>query len=97
MSSRIASSDQLGLRICGRKVVRPSPQPNKGRVSWAMEVGAAVDVWRHDGWWEGIVVQKESDDRIRVFFPGKQCFHLKSSASAFLFNCLSCMLLYSNA
>lgn len=72
LSSRIASSDQLGLRICGRKVVRPSPQPNKGRVSWAIEVGAAVDVWRHDGWWEGIVVQKESDDRIRVFFPGEK-------------------------
>lgn len=73
LSSKVASPDQLDLRIFGRTVVRPSPQSNnKTRGSWAVVVGTAVDVWRHDGWWEGIVVQKESDDRIHVFFPGEK-------------------------
>lgn len=68
----------MDLRIFGRTVVRPSPQSNnKTRGSWAVVVGTAVDVWRHDGWWEGIVVQKKSDDRIHVFFPGEQRFLFK--------------------
>ena len=71
-ASRVATPDRLGLRVCGRLVVRPSPQYNKGQVSWPVDVGTVVDVWRHDGWWEGIVVMKESDDRFCVYFPGMQ-------------------------
>lgn len=70
MSSRVASPDQLGLRGCGRTVLRPSPHPSRGRVSWVIIVGSVVDVWWHDGWWEGIVVHKESDDKFQVYFPG---------------------------
>ncbi|KAF3431835.1 hypothetical protein FNV43_RR26571 [Rhamnella rubrinervis] len=74
LASRVASPDQLGLRTCGRTVVRPSLQSIRGRVSWVIDVGTVVDVWWHDGWWEGIVVHKESDDRLQVYFPGeKQC------------------------
>lgn len=70
MASKIASPDQLGLRTSGRTVVRPSPQSSRGRVSWVIDVGTVVDVWWHDGWWEGIVVHKESDDGLQVYFPG---------------------------
>lgn len=74
MASKVASSDQLGLRMCGRTVVRPVPQSNNGQASWVVDVGTVVDVWWHDGWWEGIVFQKESDYRFHVFFPGVHDF-----------------------
>ncbi|KAE8100746.1 hypothetical protein FH972_018609 [Carpinus fangiana] len=72
LASRVAAPDHLGLRISGRATVRPPPQCNKGRVSWAVDVGAVVDVWRHDGWWEGIVVQKKAEDELHVYFPGEK-------------------------
>lgn len=71
LASRVAAPDVLGLRICGRTTVRPSPcSSNKGRVSWAFDVGSLVDAWWHDGWWEGIVLKKESENKIHVYFPG---------------------------
>lgn len=39
-------------------------------MSWGLDVGTAVDVWRHDVWQEGIIIHKESEDRFGVYFPG---------------------------
>lgn len=70
-ASRVAASDQLGLRINGRLVIRP--QPSKGsKAALVYNVGTIVDVWWHDGWWEGIIVQKESEDKLRVYLPGEK-------------------------
>ncbi|GJT79689.1 agenet domain-containing protein [Tanacetum coccineum] len=70
LSTRVADDDQLGIRHSGRMKIRPSRLPNKSDVSIA-NVGCIVDAWLHDGWCEGIVVHKESDDKIHVYFLGR--------------------------
>lgn len=72
LATRIAAPDQLGIRICGRTIIRPPPEFNKGGVSCGLDVGTAVDVWWHDAWQEGIVVHKESEDRFHIYFPGER-------------------------
>ncbi|TKY69370.1 hypothetical protein E2542_SST05643 [Spatholobus suberectus] len=72
LASRIAVPDNLGLRMCGRAMVRPAPPANKHELSWAGDVGSIVDTWWHDGWWEGIVVQKDSEANYHVYFPGEK-------------------------
>uniref|UniRef100_A0A2P2JQZ8 BAH domain-containing protein n=3 Tax=Rhizophora mucronata TaxID=61149 RepID=A0A2P2JQZ8_RHIMU len=72
LASRIADPDLLGIRVFGRNIVRPCSLLNKGSVSEVIDVGTAVDVWWHDAWWEGIVIQKESGDRVHVYFPGEK-------------------------
>lgn len=59
----------MGIRINGRLVIRPQPG-NGGKAASVYNVGTVVDVWWHDGWWEGIVLQEESGDKLRVFLPG---------------------------
>ncbi|GLT76628.1 hypothetical protein SLA2020_482800 [Shorea laevis] len=71
LASRVANPDQLGIRVCGRTTVRPSPLLNQGRVSLIVDVGTVVDAWWHDGWWEGIVVKKYAEDKLHVYFPGE--------------------------
>ncbi|GAB2226581.1 hypothetical protein Droror1_Dr00022392 [Drosera rotundifolia] len=71
-ASRVAVQDVLGLRINGRTTVRPATALQDGKVSWVIDVGAVVDAWWHDGWWEGIVIEKECREKIRVYFPGEK-------------------------
>ncbi|GFZ21409.1 agenet and bromo-adjacent homology (BAH) domain-containing protein [Actinidia rufa] len=72
LASKIAVPDPLGLRMYGRTTIRPTPPSNKGKVPLFLSAGTVVDVWWHDGWWEGIVLQKESEDKICVYFPGEK-------------------------
>ncbi|RZB98931.1 uncharacterized protein LOC114422899 isoform X2 [Glycine soja] len=72
LASRIAVADCLGLRMRGRTMVRPDPPSNKRELSWVGDVGFVVDAWWHDGWWEGIVVQKDSEANYHVYFPGEK-------------------------
>lgn len=71
LASRIAVRDEMGVRVCGRTTIRPSLS-HEGNVSRVFNIGAIVDVWWHDGWWEGIVIHKESDDKFQVYFPGEK-------------------------
>ncbi|KAL6573678.1 hypothetical protein OROHE_002137 [Orobanche hederae] len=66
---RLAKSDALGIRSSGRTIVRPTSPFDKGRFSGVVNVGCVVDAWWHDGWWEGIVMKKESEDCLYVYFP----------------------------
>ncbi|KAK1374578.1 BAH domain-containing protein [Heracleum sosnowskyi] len=72
LSSRVALPDEWGLRINGRTTVRPAPVFNKSCDALVVKDGSAVDVWWHDGWWEGIIIQKESGDNFLVYFPGEK-------------------------
>ncbi|OMO90258.1 hypothetical protein CCACVL1_07437 [Corchorus capsularis] len=71
LASRVAVPDPVGIRISGRPAIRPSPQCPKGSAS-CIVVGSVVDVWWHDGWWEGIVVKNDSEDKLHVYFPGEK-------------------------
>ncbi|XVE91411.1 hypothetical protein REPUB_Repub01dG0007200 [Reevesia pubescens] len=71
LASRVAVPDQAGIRICGRTTIRPSSQYPKGSAS-CIHVGSVVDVWWHDGWWEGIIFEKDSEDKFHVYFPGEK-------------------------
>ncbi|XP_047941141.1 uncharacterized protein LOC125188379 isoform X6 [Salvia hispanica] len=72
LASRIARPDAFGIRLSGRTTVRPTLSSEKGNISCAVTIGTVVDAWRHDGWWEGIVVKKESEDRFNVYFPDEK-------------------------
>jgi hypothetical protein len=68
LASKVVLLDDMGLRVPERTKIRP--QLNKRGMSFVGDVGYIVDAWWHDGWWEGIVVQKESDIKYHVYFPG---------------------------
>ncbi|PPS00407.1 hypothetical protein GOBAR_AA20252 [Gossypium barbadense] len=70
LATKVATSDEVGIRVSGRTTIRPSSQFTKGSTS-CIGVGSVVDVWWHDGWWEGLVVQ-ELEDKFRVHFPGEK-------------------------
>ncbi|KAF3674974.1 hypothetical protein FXO38_04969 [Capsicum annuum] len=71
LTSKLAAADAFGARISGRSTLRPSPISNTGK-AWAVNIGCIVDAWWHDGWWEGIVVEKESEDKLRVYLLGEK-------------------------
>jgi len=67
---RVAAPDEIGLRILGRSMIRPSQQSRECEVPKEVDVGTVVDAWWNEGWWEGIVVRRESEGRLGVYFPG---------------------------
>ncbi|CAH1416885.1 unnamed protein product [Lactuca virosa] len=73
LSSRVGVDDEFGMRLSGRMTVRPSRMLKKSDVLVDVDVGCVVDAWWNDGWWEGIVVDKELEgkngNRIHVYFP----------------------------
>ncbi|XP_059307103.1 uncharacterized protein LOC132058784 [Lycium ferocissimum] len=70
-SSKVAASDKLGMRYIGRRTVRP--RPPEGSSDHSFEVGAAVDAWWSDGWWEGVVAgfNDRRSGHLQVYFPGE--------------------------
>lgn len=71
-ASRAAAPDKLG--ILGRLTVRPCPP--KVLTDFFLEIGAAVDAWWSDGWWEGVItgVEISGPDTVQVYFPGEGRF-----------------------
>jgi hypothetical protein len=69
MMTRVAKPDHLGIRLPGRPMVRPQRVQDKKTTS-IFEVGAILDAWWHDGWWEGILLRVENVGRLQVYFPG---------------------------
>ncbi|KAL0396808.1 UNVERIFIED_CONTAM: hypothetical protein Scaly_0129200 [Sesamum calycinum] len=65
----ISHTRRTGIRLSGRSTVRPTLPSEISGVAGVLNVGSVVDAWWHDGWWEGIVVKKESEDRLHVYFP----------------------------
>ncbi|KAM3328127.1 hypothetical protein P3S68_033589 [Capsicum galapagoense] len=70
-SYRVADSGKLGMRCTGLLTIRPRPPEDFSDCSF--EVGAAVDAWWSDGWWEGVVVDFDvyGSGHLQVFFPGE--------------------------
>lgn len=66
----MAAPDEYGIRAAGRKTVRPSVQSSQVRSLSPVGVGTSVDVWRYDGWWEGIVLEEPEKGMFSVYFPG---------------------------
>lgn len=64
----VAPADSM--RHPGRLTIRPCPEEEPPT---CFEVGAAVDAWWSNGWWEGFVTTGASlsdNDEDYVFFPG---------------------------
>ncbi|XP_004486338.1 uncharacterized protein [Cicer arietinum] len=75
-ASRVAAPDKLGMRCLGRLTVRPRP-PEFAKVH-TFEIGAAVDAWCGDGWWEGVItaVDVSETGTLQVYSPGEEKFLL---------------------
>ncbi|CAN0908765.1 DUF724 domain-containing protein 3 [Linum grandiflorum] len=71
-TTRSAAPDKLGIRCADRQRVRPFPPEDLRNSNF--EVGAPVDAWWSDGWWEGVVVSAAGKDRLRVYLPGESKF-----------------------
>lgn len=73
-ASRVAAPDKLGMRCSGRLTVRPHPP--EYTTGHSFEIGAPVDAWWCDGWWEGVItaVNVNGDGTLQVFSPGEERF-----------------------
>ncbi|XVE50831.1 hypothetical protein DITRI_Ditri01bG0195300 [Diplodiscus trichospermus] len=72
--SKLAMPDKLGMRYSRRLTIRPAPPSSQ--TALVLTVGAAVDAWWSDGWWEGVItgVNSSGDDNLQVYFPGEKLF-----------------------
>ncbi|KAG6420878.1 hypothetical protein SASPL_117422 [Salvia splendens] len=72
--SRVADPDKLGIRCLGRLTIRPRPCMDSSDTTFV--VGAAVDVWWCNSWWEGVVIGYETptNTNLQVYFPGENRF-----------------------
>lgn len=72
--SRVAAPDKLHMRCPGRLTIRPWPPEDLP--DYSFEVGAPVDAWWGNGWWEGVVVGTNiyGSDNLRVYLPGEDRF-----------------------
>ncbi|XP_078430088.1 agenet and bromo-adjacent homology (BAH) domain-containing protein [Wolffia australiana] len=69
---RRATPCKLEWRRVGRLMIRPRPLLDDASKSMKYEMGSAVDAWRNDGWWEGLVVGDDGPANIlKVYFPGE--------------------------
>lgn len=67
----MAAPDKLGMRCSGRLTIRP--RPPEFTKSHTFEIGAAVDAWCGDGWWESVItaVDVSGGGTLQVYSPGK--------------------------
>ncbi|KAH7298471.1 hypothetical protein KP509_25G045100 [Ceratopteris richardii] len=63
-----APVDECQVRFPGRPMMRPSPTENE-MLSAAHRVGCAVDAFHIEGWWEGILVDRDASGQVQVIFP----------------------------
>ncbi|XP_022716241.1 uncharacterized protein LOC111275279 isoform X2 [Durio zibethinus] len=75
-NSRVATPDKLGMRCPGRLTIRPCPPKDNTTTDRKFEIGAPIDVWWSDGWWEGVTtgVGISGDDDLQVYLPGENKF-----------------------
>ncbi|KAI3466501.1 hypothetical protein Pfo_023164 [Paulownia fortunei] len=73
-ASTVAAPDKLGVRCLGRRTVRPWPCEDSSDIMFV--VGAAVDAWWCNGWWEGVVIGYDTltKSNLQVYFPGENRF-----------------------
>ncbi|CAK9155565.1 unnamed protein product [Ilex paraguariensis] len=66
--------DKLGMRYSGRPTIRPASAHDQ--LDLAFDVGAAVDAWWSDGWWEGVLTGfgHSSDEIHQVYIPSENLF-----------------------
>ncbi|CAA2995718.1 duf724 domain-containing 3 [Olea europaea subsp. europaea] len=71
---RLTRADKLGMRHPGRPTTRPACPRDQG--SQNFEVGAPVDAWWSDGWWEGVISGSSDceNGKHQVYIPGEDLF-----------------------
>lgn len=64
------------MRCSGRLTVRPRPPSDFTDCNF--DIGAPVDAWWSDGWWEGVVIGCDmsgtGSGSVQVYFPGMVTF-----------------------
>ncbi|GMH19969.1 hypothetical protein Nepgr_021810 [Nepenthes gracilis] len=77
LAFRLAAPDKLGVRCSRRSTIRLCP-PNTNAADSSCEVGALLDAWWSDEWWEGIIagVSNGVNDRMQVYIPSENLCEL---------------------